>query len=81
MPYFVYFVTESPDDKRRTLEHIETFDDFKEARNLARAKRSELAEQGSARDGRDCRLIFAKNTIEAEKLLSTPREERVVGED
>ena len=81
MPYFVYYVTESPDDKRKTLEHVETFDNFKAARNLARSKRAELAENGSVAAGRDCRLIFAKNEVEAEKLLSTPREERVVGED
>lgn len=81
MPYFVYYITESPDDKRKTLEHIETFDNFKAARQLARSKRSELADAGTEASGRDCRLIFAKNNIEAEKLLSTPREERVVGED
>jgi hypothetical protein len=26
-------------------------------------------------------MIFARNDVEAEKLLKTPREERVIGED
>lgn len=78
MPYFVYYVTQHTDSNRKSLEHIETFDSFKRARTLARETRAQL--QGAG-DPRDCRLIFAKNQVEAEKLLSAPREERVVGED
>lgn len=77
MPYFVYYVTTSTESNTKTLEHIETFDTFKPARTLAREQRSALSDQAN----RDCRLIFAKNQTEAEKLLSAPREERVVGED
>lgn len=78
MPYFVYFVAAQANGDRKQLEHIDTFPAFKEARNLARTKRAELKAEGAARD---CRLIFAKNQAEAERLLSAPREERVVGED
>jgi len=78
MPYFVYFVTQHSDSNRKSLEHLETIGNFKAARNLAREKRAELKAEGSASD---CRLIFAKNQTEAERLLSTPRDERVVGED
>jgi hypothetical protein len=78
MPYFVYYVTQHADTNRKSLEFIDSFDTFKSARNLAREKRAELKADSSARD---CRLIFAKNQIEAEKLLSAPRDERVVGED
>ena len=78
MPYFVYYVTHHADSNRKSLEHLETFDHFKAARTLAREKRAALKAEGSARD---CRLIFAKNQTEAEKLLSAPREERVIGED
>ncbi len=77
MPYFVYYITQHADSPKKLLEHIETFDNYKEARKLARHKRSEL----SGEPNRDCRLIFAKNQVEAEKLLSAPRDERVVGED
>jgi hypothetical protein len=78
MPYFVYYVTQHADSNRKSLEHLETLDKFKAARSLAREKRAELKAKDSASD---CRLIFAKNQTEAEKLLSTPRDERVVGED
>jgi len=79
MPYFVYYVTQHTDRNRKSLEHVETCDTFKVARNLAREKRAQLKASGSS--DRDCRLIFAKSQAEAEKLLSAPREERVVGED
>lgn len=78
MPYFVYYVTQHADSNRKSLEHIETLANFKAARTLAREQRAQLKAAG---DARDCRLIFAKNQTEAEKLLSAPREERVVGED
>jgi pimeloyl-CoA synthetase len=78
MPYFVYYVTQHTDSSRKSLEHLETFDNFKSARTLARERRADLKESG---DRRDCRLIFAKNQVEAERLLSAPRDERVVGED
>lgn len=72
MPYFVYRVTPP-----RKLEHIETFTSFKPARDLVRARRAELEGGGETM----VRMIFAKDQIEAEKLLLTPREERVIGED
>ena len=78
MPYFVYFVDQPSDTERKQLEHIETCESFKAARTLARSKREELK---AANSSRDCRMIFAKNETEAEKLLSTPREQRVIGED
>lgn len=81
MPYFVYYVNTTNDGNKKSLEHIKTFDTFKPARTLARERREKLQSHGSANDGRDCRLIFAKNQTEAEKLLSAPREERVIGED
>jgi hypothetical protein len=78
MPYFVYYVTQQADQDRKSLEYVDTFDTFKSARTVAREKRAEL--RGQTGDS-DCRLIFAKNQVEAEKLLSAPREERVIGED
>ena len=78
MSYFVYYVTQHTDSNRKSLEYVDTFDNFKAARTLARDRRAALKAEGSARD---CRIIFAKNQVEAEKLLSAPRDERVVGED
>ena len=79
MPYFVYYVEPNPDNtKKKALEHVETCDTFKAARTLARERRAALQKDAGTRD---CRLIFAKNQTEAEKLLSTPRDERVIGDD
>ena len=78
MPYFVYYVDQPSESNKKSLEHLETFDNYKAARSLAREQRARLKTETSERD---CRLIFAKNQTEAEKLLSAPREERVVGED
>lgn len=77
MPYFVYHIEQPQDKAVKELTHIETFDNYKDARSLAREKRAELPKGGTE----DVRLIFAKTQVEAEKLLSAPREERVVGED
>ena len=78
MPYFVYYIDQPAGGNKKALEHLQTFDNYKSARALTREQRAELKSQSSTRD---CRLIFAKNQTEAEKLLSAPREERVVGED
>ena len=77
MPYFVYDIAINADTGAKRLTHLETFEGYKEARGFARERR---AERGAAPD-MDCRMIFAKNKVEAEKLLSAPREERVIGED
>lgn len=70
MPYFVYKIT-SP----RKLTHIVTVDKYQAARAEVRSRRQE------AEPGVEYRLIFAKQMAEAEKLLSMPRDERVIGED
>jgi len=77
MPYFIYYVTTNPSNNTKSLEFIDTREKYKEARALAREKRSEMDPSPT----RECRMIFAKNDVEAEKLLSAPREERVIGED
>ncbi|MEN8213080.1 MAG: hypothetical protein ABFR19_01845 [Pseudomonadota bacterium] len=71
MPYFVYRVQEKP----RKLDHLETFSSYREARSYVREQRQQNDEVETVR------MIFARNDIEAEKLLSTPRDERVIGED
>jgi hypothetical protein len=72
MPYFVYRV--SP---KLELTYIDTKDRYQEARKLVRS----LREQRQPGDEGDYRLIFANQQGEAERLLSTPRDERVIGED
>ena len=72
MPYFVYRVSPS-----LQLTYIDTKERYQDARAIVRDLR---ARRGEDDDG-DYRLIFAKQQAEAEKLLSTPRDERVIGED
>ena len=73
MPYFIYAKTESP----LTLSHIATYKAYKEAKERVRGLRQGQPLAGDAA----YRMIFAKSMGEAEKLLSTPRDERVIGED
>lgn len=73
MPYFIYRKTENP----LTLSHIATQQAYQEAKEMVRTLRQEHPLSGDAA----YRMIFAKSMGEAEKLLSTPRDERVIGED
>ncbi len=72
MPYYVYRIAPPLD-----LTHIDTKDNYKDARGLVRGLREGL-QNG---DEVQIRMVFARNQAEAEKLLSTPRDERVIGED
>lgn len=72
MPYFVYNVY--PDKK---LELIETFGKYREARDHARELRKQLTEN----DTHTVKLIHAKHETEAERLLTTEREARPIGEE
>ena len=72
MPYFVYKITPT-----LQLTHIETQERYQDARATVRELRAERAEGDDA----DYRMIFAKHQPEAEKLLSKPKDNRVIGED
>ena len=72
MPYYVYQI--SPPLR---LTHIETKDRYKEARSLVHR----LRQDHSSEEQPQYRLVFASNQATAEKLLSKPRDERVIGED
>ena len=70
MPYYVFKI--SPP---RELQHLATWDRFRDARTQVR----DLREGGAPEV--EYRLVFAPQIGEAERLLSTPRDERVIGED
>lgn len=72
MPYFVYRITPPLD-----LTYIDTKEKYKDARATVRSLRGD---QPPNRD-EQFRMVYAKDRAEAEKLLSTPRDERVIGED
>ncbi|MCP3666578.1 MAG: hypothetical protein GY696_29450 [Gammaproteobacteria bacterium] len=72
MPYFVYSITD-----RTHLKHLSDFPKYREARNELRNLRGEKSED----DHTTYRMIFAQSRNEAEKLLLTPRERPVDGDD
>ena len=72
MPYFVYRITPP-----LQLTHLETKDKYRDARTLVRGLRQDQPKGAEL----EYRMIFASNRAQAEKLLSRPRDERVIGED
>ena len=72
MPYFVYQL--SPPQPPT---YLATYPGYQEARERVRALRQADPAAGAAA----YRLIFAAQQAEAERLLSLPRDERVIGED
>jgi len=71
MPYFIFKVSPA-----RQLDYIDVKEQYRDAREIVRGLR---AARTDAAD--DYRLIFARQRAEAERLLSQPRDERVIGED
>lgn len=56
---------------------IDSKNNFKDAKQLVRSWREQMRNE----DDYTIRMIYANSPQEAEKLLSMPREERVIGED
>lgn len=79
MPYFVYNIVEHPESGVKKLTHIETYPDYRSARERVREERTRLDEAGDKEI--TCRLIHAKNDVEAAKLLSAPRDDRMIAGD
>ena len=72
MPYFVYKVNPG-----KRLELIQLQDSYQDARNLAHGLRSGI----TPADDYTIRVIFAKNSAEAERLVLTERPAQITGED
>lgn len=72
MPYFVYNI--HPNKK---LELLQEFPSYREARDDVRRRRKELDDDVDY----TVRLVHAKHTAEAERLLTTEREPRPMGEE
>lgn len=72
MPFFVYKIY-----SLNNIEHLDTFDKYRDAKTYVR----DLRATAPAEADYTVRMMHASNNIEAEKLLTTPRDERVVGEE
>ncbi len=78
MPYFVFEITIQPDSDVRKARYIETYEKYRDAKQRVKQER----EANPPTDTRQVRLVFARNQVEAEKLLTTPREgQPVINED
>lgn len=72
MPYYIYRITEP-----MSLEYLDEKVRFQEAKERVVSLRKRL----SANDTAIVRMVFANSTGEAERLLSIPKDHRVIGED
>ncbi len=76
MPYYVYKILPGPTKLVSTLEKLEQYDTFKEAKNYARSLRAEL----SADDNTRIKVMFAETELEAEEQLMEKREAPILRE-
>ncbi len=76
MPYYVYKILPGPTRLVSTLEKLEQFDSFKEAKKHARGLRVELSEN----DKVQIKVTFAETELEAEEQLMEKREVPILRE-
>ena len=75
MPYFVYKIAPGVSKILKKIEPLDDFEKFKDAKNFAKEKRQQDAENGNT-----YKVIFAENVIDAEEKLQEQREETIVRE-
>ncbi len=79
MPYFVYNIIEHPESGAKKLTYLGTYPDYKGAREHVKEERNRLVE---AEDKETiCRLVHAKNEVAAARLLTQPRDDRLIAGD
>ncbi len=76
MPYYIYKITAGPTDLLKTLEKIEQYDSFKEAKQRARSLRADM----SKNDQYTVKVMFAASELEAEEQLMEKREQPILRE-
>jgi hypothetical protein len=74
MPYFVFRIQPGPGRIVSALQFQNECESFKEAKELARSLRAALPKDDSG----TIRLIFANDRLEAEELITTPREQPIL---
>ncbi len=76
MPYYIYKITAGPTSLLKTLEKLEEFNSFKQARDRARDMRAGM-QQG---DDYTIKVMFANSELEAEENLLEKREAPILRE-
>lgn len=75
MPYYVFKITQ-PTELVKNLSFQEAFEEYRDARQLARDLRKELPLDS----GITVKMLFAANQLQAEETLMEKREEKIVME-
>ena len=73
MPYFIFRIPPSG----KPLEYLDTKEGYRNAKELV----TRLRDEAEPEDESVIRMVFAGSTTEAEKLLLTPRDDRIIGDD
>ncbi len=76
MPYYVYRITESAGGILKQLELLDTFDSYREAKQLTKKTRSEMDGSVAAQ----IKVMFAENELAAEEQLQEKREKPITME-
>ena len=76
MPYYLYKIMAGPTDLLKTLEKIEQYDAFKDAKQHARSLRAEMTDN----DNHTIKVMFADSELEAEEKLMEKREQPILRE-
>ncbi|HHH13144.1 MAG TPA: hypothetical protein ENJ98_02810 [Thiolapillus brandeum] len=78
MPYFIFEITTNPESGVRIARYLDTCEKYRDAKQKVKAER----EANPETEHRVVRMAFAKSQVEAEKLLTTPREgQPIINED
>jgi hypothetical protein len=76
MPYYIYRISESAGSVVKHLELLATYDNYRDAKQLAKKTRSEMDTSEPAQ----IKVMFADNELMAEEQLLEKREKPVVME-
>ena len=71
-----YFVFKYQNNKFKTVEHIDTFETFKEAKSLVK----DLRVKNSPADPKAYKIVFAEDMLEAEMLILEKRDAPILRE-
>ena len=74
--YMSYFVFKYQNNKFRSVDHIDTFESFKEAKLLVK----ELRQKNSPSNPDAYKIVFAEDMLEAEMLILEKRDAPILRE-
>jgi len=76
MPYYIYKITPGPTDLTKSLEKLEQYEVFKDAKKRARDMRAAMDSSST----HIIKVMFADNELEAEEKLMEKREQPILRE-